>query len=286
MKTRTLIRILAAAVVVAVAATSFLWHWTTAAERAATPIVEKNAAARGGLERWRAVKSLVLSGKLEAGVPRDPVKLANAYKRSLTQMKAEARLAAARAGRAAEKQVELPFVMELKRPRKSRVEVTFRGETAVQTYDGTQGWKLRPYLGRRTAEPFNAEEARLAAAQSDLDGPLMDAAAHHERVSLLGTEKVDGRDCYKLEVKGRGPARHVWVDAQTFLDVKVDGTRHVDGKDRPVFTSLGDFRPVDGILVPYLLETSVEGVRGSERITVDHVAVNTPLKDGLFGRPD
>ena len=25
-----------------------------------------------------------------------------------------------------------------------KLEVTFRGETAVQTYDGTQGWKLRP----------------------------------------------------------------------------------------------------------------------------------------------
>lgn len=286
MKTRTILRILAAAAVAAVAASSLLFHWTTAAERAAAPIVERNAAARGGLDRWRGVTSLVLTGTLEAGVPRDPAKLAAAYRRSLTEMKAEARLAAARAGRPAEKQVALPFVMELKRPRMSRVEVTFRGDTAVQTYDGAQGWKLRPFLGRRTAEPFSAEEARVAAAQSDLDGPLLDAVAHHERVSLLGTEKVDGRDCYKLEVTGRGPARHVWVDAQTYLDVKVDGVRHVDGKDRPIFTAFRDWRSDDGILLPHLLETTVEGVRGSEKIVVDKVAVNAPLRDDLFGRPD
>jgi hypothetical protein len=287
MKTRTPFRILALTALAALGITATLWPWTTPAERAAAPIVEKNAAARGGLERWRAVRSLALTGRLEAGVPRDPVKLAKAFQRSLTQMKAEARIAAARGGHAREKQVELPFVMELKRPRMSRVEIRFQGQTAVQTFDGTQGWKLRPFLGHRSAEPFTAEELRLASQQADLDGPLLDAAAKHERVSLLGTEKVDGRDAYKLEVKDRGgQVRHVWVDAQTFLDVKVDGMRHLDGKMRPVFTAYRDFRPVDGVLIPHALETSVEGVPGSEKIVVEHAAVNVQLGDALFGRPD
>jgi len=40
-------------------------------------------------------------------------------------------------------EVQLPFVMELKRPRKMRFELQFSGQTAIQVFDGANGWKLR-----------------------------------------------------------------------------------------------------------------------------------------------
>jgi hypothetical protein len=287
MKTRTLRLTLAAAGVVLVAAGTgaLLWHRPTPEERAAEPILQKHAAARGGLDAWKAVHALAMSGTLDAGVPRDPLKLAQHFQRSLTEMRAEARRASAQPA-APEKQVTLPFVMQLERPRRSRVEVKFRGDTAVQVYDGERGWKLRPYLGRREVEDFTPEELRVASQQTELDGPLLEALAHHERVALLGTEKVQGRDAYKLEV-GRGrDARHVWIDAQTYLDVKVDGTRRLDGKLHPVYTEYRDFRPENGLMIPRVLETSVEGVRGSETIRIERVAVNPSLPRDAFSRPD
>lgn len=288
MNPRTFLRVLALAVVAPLALLAASVRWTTPAERAAEPILERNAAARGGLAAWRAVRTMSLTGTLEAGTPRDPVKLARRFQRSLTQMKAEARLAAAHPEQAAaEPQAKLPFVMELKRPRMTRLELRFRGQTAVQVFDGTRGWKVRPFLGRRDAEPFTADELRVASQQTELDGPLLDAAAKHERVYLVGTEKLDGRETYKLEVRARGGLiRHVWVDAETWLDVKVDGTRRLDGKDVAVWTRYRDFRPEDGVLVPHLLETGVEGKAGTERIFVDHVALNPRLSDDLFTRPD
>jgi hypothetical protein len=39
-------------------------------------------------------------------------------------------------------------VMDLERPRKMWFEPQFGGKTAVQVFDGTNGWKLRPYLNR------------------------------------------------------------------------------------------------------------------------------------------
>ena len=56
------------------------------AERAAAAIAEKNAAARGGLEAWRAVKSMSMSGNLDAGTPRDPVKLAMSYREAASDI--------------------------------------------------------------------------------------------------------------------------------------------------------------------------------------------------------
>lgn len=259
------------------------------AERAAAPILEKNASARGGLEAWRGLKSMILAGKLDAGRPRDPVKLAQAWLRPRSDFKAQVRktLAHGQAVEEAVKPLQLPFVMELKRPGKKRLELTFQGQIALQVFDGTRGWKVRPFLGRHEVEPYTAEEQRQAALDADLDGPLLGAAARGAKVELVGTEKVEGRDAHKLKVTAKdGQERLVWVDAETFLDVRVDGTRRMDGKPRRVWTTFRDYRPVEGLLIPHLLETAVEGVRDSERIVVERVALDPDLDDGRFARPD
>jgi hypothetical protein len=261
----------------------------TPAERAAEPIVEKNAEARGGLKAWRQVKALAMAGNLEAGMARDPLKQAEASLRTRTENKAEARRAALRGADAAAvaKQVQLPFVMELKRPRASRLEIRFQGRTAVQVFDGTRGWKVRPFLGRHEVEPYTDEELRLAAQQAELDGPLIDHAAKGNKVELVGTEKVEGRDAYKLQVtSASGAVRHVWVDAQSYLEVKVDGTRRLDGKPRQVWTAYRDYRPVDGLLIPHTLETTVEGIPGSEKIVVERVSLNAEVADARFSKPE
>jgi len=46
-----------------------------------------------------------------------------------------------------------------------------------------------------------------------------------------------------------------------FLEVKVEGTpRRLDGKYHPVATYLRDYKSVNGLMVPFVLETAVEGV--------------------------
>lgn len=261
-------------------------HRSTPEERAAAPIVQKNAEARGGLDAWRAVKTMTLSGQLEAGRPRDPVKQAMDYLRPRTRSKVEARRAL-RSGAPEVKPVLLPFVMDVARPHKTRLEVRFQGEDAIQVFDGTHGWKVRPFLGRREVEPYTDEEMRVASLETDLDGPLIDHAAKGSRVELVGTEKVEGRDAHKLKVTLKsGQVRHVWVDAETFLDVKIDGTRRMDGKPRTVWTTFRDYRPEGGILVPHVLETTADGVPASEKILVEHVTLNPPLAAARFAKPE
>ncbi len=107
-------------------------------------------------------------------------------------------LEAAEKGEAAKaqapRQVQLPFVLEMKRPGKSRIEFEFAGKTAIQVYDGKQGWMKRPYLNRDDWEPFSAEQAKASAGQWDMDGPLFDYAAKGATVALEGVEKVAGQD--------------------------------------------------------------------------------------------
>src|SRR6266436_1781597 len=87
--------------------------------------------------------ALSLAGKLGAGGNRRatlpvPVPGPHASAQTLSTRPAE--------------EVQLPFVMELKRPRKMRFELQFSGQTAIQVFDGANGWKLRPFLNRRVVE--------------------------------------------------------------------------------------------------------------------------------------
>ena len=256
----------------------------------AAEIVDKHVAARGGLQAWRALQTLTLSGKLEAGHgSNDQRRLAMASQRgAATKMQAATQGAAEPATKAdADPQVLLPITLEMKRPNKSRIEIEFAGKTAVQGFDGVQGWKLRPYLNRTDVEPFTPDEAKSEATKADLDGPLVDYAAKGTKVALAGVEPVAGHDAYKLTLTLKnGDVQHIWIDTKSFLDVKVEGIkRRMDGRMHDVYVYQRDFRSVQGLMVPFILETAVDGYKETHKLIVEKVAVNPKLDDSRFAKP-
>src|SRR5215469_8463219 len=91
----------------------------------AEQIAGRNVEARGGLKAWRAIHSIQMTGALDAGGRQD---------------------------------TRLPFTLQMKRPHYQRVAIEFAGQTAIQVFDGQNGWKLRPFLNRMDVEPFSEEE--------------------------------------------------------------------------------------------------------------------------------
>ncbi len=235
----------------------------------AAQVVSRNVAARGGLATWQAVRTMVWVGKLGAG--------GSTYA-DVTP-----------AGKLQQKErpeAQLPFKLSFKRPLKSRLELQFSGQTAVQVYDGVSGWKLRPYLGSSNWEPYTAGELKQAAVEPGIDGWLIDYASKGSRVEAAGTDKVEGHAAYKLKVTRKdGQVRYVWIDGQTFLDIKTDGEpRKLDGKLHAVSVFLRNYRREQGLMLPYLQETLVDGVKSSEKITIESVTVNPKLDDALFAK--
>ena len=259
-----------------------------AANLTAVQIIEKNVAARGGLAAWRGLQTLSLSGKMEVGSGDSSVRSAN-FVRTDTPAARKKPPVAPPTDKAAEppKQVQLPFTLEVMRPRKSRLELVFAGKTAVQVYDGKEGWKLRPFLNRNDVEPFTADELKAEDQWTGIDGPLVDYAAKGTKAELDGVERVDGRQAYKLKLTRRdGSVQHVWIDTQSFLDVKVEGTpRRMDGRLHNVYVYQRDFRPVNGLMIPFLLETGVDGYRGTHNMYIDKAEVNPKLSDARFVKP-
>jgi hypothetical protein len=256
----------------------------------AAQVLEKHIAARGGAQAWKAVQGLQLTGKIDAGTGDNNVramKIVEAGKKA-TGRGTNAEIAAANGPKETGAQVQLPFTLDLQRPNKMRLEIMVAGKPAVQVYDGRQGWKLRPFLNRTDSEQFTKEEAKTEASRDDLDGPLIGSAAKGAKVDLEGSELVDGQPAYKLKVTQKnGDVKHVWVDAKTFLDVKIDGfPRRLDGKMRDVYVYQRDFRKVDGgVMIPFVQETMVDGYSDKHKLVIEKAAVNPHLDDTLFARP-
>jgi hypothetical protein len=250
-------------------------------------ILARNAEARGGVAAWKGIQTLSFSGLMDAGkeraqpgnrVPGDP----HLSKSEQRKARMELQKATAEA-----KTIQLPFTLDLARGRKSRLEIKVKDQTAVQVYDGTAGWKLRPYIGKTSPEPFSPEELKSAAAQQELDGPLLDADAKGNKIESDGVEMVDGNPAYKLKVTEKsGVVRHVWVDATTFLDLRVDGVRRWDGKERPLYTYFRDWRTVNGVKIPFLQENKLEGLKDSNKIQIEKVQVNPKLDADRFAKPE
>lgn len=240
----------------------------------AAEIVNRNISARGGLQAWRSVRTMSMTGTMEAGGNSQPTLRMPGRKRNELP---EQRL---------KEQAELPFVMDLKRPRKTRIEIKFKGQTALQVYDGANGWKVRPFLNRHDVEPFTTEELKAASLQADLDGYLIDYAAKGTKLELADVEKVENRDAYKLELTLKnGQIQHVWVDSETFLEIKIEGTpRRLDGKYHAVSIYPRDYRTVNRLRLPFLLETSVDGVKQTEKIRIETAVVDPKLDDSLFAK--
>ena len=221
----------------------------------AAQIVEKNQAARGGVEAWRKVQTMVWAGHMES--PSNPAP-------------------------------QVPFVLDQKRPNKTRFELNAMGERSLRVFDGKRGWKVRPSRdGSPDVQPFTPQELRFAQEAIVIDSPLIDPDDRRVAVELDGVDQVEGRRAYRLIVRTPSGQRHnVWVDAQTFLDIKYDRTSYnAAGVATTVSVYYRDYHNVDGLQIPSTIETGFGAGKPHDTMVIEKVAVNPPLDDRLFARP-
>ncbi len=217
-------------------------------------IIDRNIAARGGLKAWRALNSMAMAGMLYTG------KKENA---------------------------QLPIIIKLKRPDKSRLEMKVQGQTLVQAFDGKEGWKIRRFHGQDIVVPYSPDDAASARAWEDFAAPLIDHAGRNIHAELDGAEAIEGKPAYRLKLlRPDHSEQHVWVDAKSFLDVKSDDSlRRANGEMFKIATFYRDYRYFEGVNVPTTLEVVADGAEGSRKMVFRNIAINPPLDDALFARP-
>ncbi len=220
----------------------------------AEELAARSVEARGGRARLDAIRSLRLAGKL--AVAGDGWSL------------------------------ELAWVQLAKRPGMVRVDATSQGLTAIRAFDGKEGWRVQPFGGRRDPERVAADEARELARLADLDGPLVGWKEKGIALEYLGTEDVDGTDAHKLRVTyPDGDVQYVYLDPDQLLEIRVETRSKVRGVEVIEERDLGTYAAVDGVLLPFSIESGPKGAPRQRKITIRRAEANVALDAALFRLP-
>jgi outer membrane lipoprotein-sorting protein len=215
---------------------------TAASAQTVDEVVAKNLAAKGGLEKLKAIETIRSTGTMSA------------QGQSIT------------------------IISSSKRPNMTRQEMVMAGQTILMVFDGTHARMLNPMAGP-TPVDVPAEQVEMIKDQSDIDGPLVDYKAKGTTIALAANETVDGKKAIHLVLSRKAlPTQDVFLDGETYLEMKVTTTVPGSGTFE---TKFGDYRAVDGMTMPFSITTMAAGMTLSE-LKLDKIEINVKLDDSLF----
>jgi len=180
-----------------------------------------------------------------------------------------------------------PFLAEFKRPGKMHNELTIQNKTVVRTFNGKDtGWVINPFAGKDAPEPMSAEEIKDVVGEADFDGPLIDPKEKGNTLELAGTEKVEGHDAFVIKVTYKdGKVSSYSFDAKTFLLAKWSGKDNVNGEEVTRETLFHDYREVGGLKFAFELVSNSPGTDVTQRIVVEKIEVDPQIDDSHFTKP-
>ena len=219
--------------------------------QSAEELVDKNIQAKGGLEKMKAIHSMRMSGKLNAG---------GGFIAGVTQ--------------------------ENMRPNLVRQTFSLQGMTAVQAYDGSAGWQIQPFGGHKEPEMMGEDDLRDLVLAADFDGPLVDYKEKGNTVEYLGHDVVDGDDALRLKVTLKnGDILYYYLDPDTFLEIRRESQQFIRGSIREHVLEMGSYKPVNGVMYPYSLSEGPKSNPSAQTTTVEKIEVNVPIPDSDFALP-
>src|SRR6266566_5384894 len=218
----------------------------------ADELIAKNIQAKGGMDKIKAIKTVRMSGKLDA---------AGGFTGLVGQ--------------------------ENMRPNLVRETFTLQGMTQVQACDGSLGWQIRPFGGRKDPQLMGEDDMRDLLIDADFDGPLVDYKEKGNRVEFLGHDTVDGDDALRLKViLKNGDIIYYYLDPDTFLEIRTERQEFVRGAVRENVADLGSYKKVGGVMYPFSLASGPKNDPSSwQSVTIEKMEVNVPLSNSEFAVP-
>jgi len=203
--------------------------------------------------------------------------------------------------------MEVPFTI-LTKGDKIRYESDMQGRKMIQVFDGTQGWFISPRSGEVREMP--ARLVQMIKERSKLGGPLESWKEIRDNLTLEGKDDMDGKPVYKIKyTRGRGVVTRFFIDVNDYLLLKSSTRMNYNGRDLNRLVSYDEYKNVEGVMIPFVRKTRMEGVsgtpgqgaragkrgtrqaaRGSDRgpaggqgeIRFTKVEFNVPVDDNLF----
>ena len=215
-------------------------------------LVAKNIEAKGGEQALKALQSLKLTGKMIVN----------------------------------QGTLQLAYEETKKRPGDVRTDLTLQGMTAVEAYDGKEGWRISPFQGRKDPEKMSADDLKPLMEDAEIDGPLVDWKGKGSTVEYIGREDVDGTSAYKIKVvRKNGDVSFVYLDPDHFLEIRILTQRVQHGAQQETETDIGDYEKIGGVFIPFSIEEGRKGDPDKQKVVIDKAEANVPVDDAIFHFP-
>jgi len=216
-------------------------------DRTVDDLIAKNIEAKGGLAKIKAISSLRKIGRLQQG--------------DFTALVGQ----------------------ESKAPNLLRQTFTIQNMTQIQAYDGSIGWQISPFGGRKDPELLGEDELRDLVETADFYGPLVDYREKGHTVEYLGHDTVDGDDVFRLKVTLKnGDIVYYDLDPDSYLEIRTETQQFIRGSIRERVTDLGSYKQVNGVYFPYAIETRPKQVSNAAKITIEKIEANVDIPDAVF----
>ena len=146
-------------------------------------------------------------------------------------------------------------------------------------FNGKTGWHTN---GKKVTYLKGAELA-VTQREADYFAPLR-IKNNYSRVTLPGMSKIGYRDVYVVDMQPTGgPLERLYLDAVTYLPVRMNTTRTIGGVVQPVEVYFDDWRDVEGIKYPFSLSQSSASLKLG--FTVKEIQQNVSIDLKLFEPP-
>ena len=217
----------------------------------ADEIVNKYVNAIGGLDKIQAIKTIKLTGKVTAN------------------------------------SMDIPFSQICKRPQMVLMESTIQGMTMKQAFDGTQGWMINPFMGKKDPDVMSKDAEKAIKRNADFEGQLINYKDKGSKIELIGKEDLEGSQVYNIKLTDKdNDLTNFYIDADSYLLVKQNDKIKVDTKEITAESILSNYKQVNGVLFPYSIESkSPDNPMGNAKIVVDSIEVNMTVDDSIFKMP-
>lgn len=175
------------------------------------------------------------------------------------------------------------MVITSKAPDKQRTEIDLPGMgKVVEGYDGKVGWSKNPWAPGVIEK--TGGQLKQAQEQADFYRDV-ELLSRYSEWTYKGRETIDGNSTDVIEGKAKdGSVDTMYLDEKTHLLTQLKTIAETEQGKTTVISKLGDYREVDGIKLPHLI--NIEAGPGGFKMTVKEIKQGLELADSLFSKPE
>ena len=161
-------------------------------------------------------------------------------------------------------------------------EMNFNGQNIVQSITDTGAWMINPFMGSSNATPIPAEQYSAMKDEIYVGGALFNYAKSGAAVSLSGTENINGKPAYKINISKDSVTTTYYIDSATHLLAQKEVTT---GGQTATTEKYSNYKQTDaGVMMAFTEEIDVpQGI--TINYNIDKVQFNMPVDASVFNMP-